>query len=117
MYYSVGKNPVFDQQLMDWVNTIRSKARLGASPPKEFVMLDHLLHDAFGDDATAEPEVDLVNDPDERVNRAEDPAMAARIRELKGLMEEWFTRYANPCRDGLREDGAAMGQTRFLPRA
>ena len=60
---------------------------------------------------------DLVNDPDERVNRAEDPAMAARIRELKGLMEEWFTRYANPCRDGLREDGAAMGQTRFLPRA
>ena len=60
---------------------------------------------------------DLVNDPDERVNRAEDPAMAARIRELKGLMEEWFTRYANPCRDGLREDGAAMGQTRFLPPA
>ena len=45
VYYSVGKNLVFDQQLMDWVNTIRSKARLGASPPKEFVMLDHLLHD------------------------------------------------------------------------
>ncbi len=45
VYYSVGKNPAFDQQLMDWVNVIRSKARLGASPPKEFVMLDHLLHD------------------------------------------------------------------------
>lgn len=45
VYYSVGKNLTFDQQLMDWVNTIRSKARLGASPPKEFVMLDHLLHD------------------------------------------------------------------------
>jgi len=27
-------------------------------------ILDHLLHDAFGDDATTEPEVDLVNDPD-----------------------------------------------------
>ncbi len=27
-------------------------------------ILDHLLHDAFGDDATIEPEVDLVNDPD-----------------------------------------------------
>ena len=26
-------------------------------------ILDHLLHDAFGDDATTEPEVDLVNDP------------------------------------------------------
>lgn len=45
VYYSVGKNLTFDQQLMDWVNVIRSKARLGASPPKEFVMLDHLLHD------------------------------------------------------------------------
>jgi len=27
-------------------------------------ILDHLLHDAFGDDAEAEPEVDLVLDPD-----------------------------------------------------
>jgi len=27
-------------------------------------ILDHLLHDAFGDDAATEPEVDLVNDPD-----------------------------------------------------
>lgn len=45
IYYSVGKNHNFDQQLMEWVNTIRSKARLGAQPPKEFVMLDHLLHE------------------------------------------------------------------------
>jgi len=45
VYYSVGKNHSFDQQLMDWVNSIRSKARLGAQPPKEFVMLDHLLHE------------------------------------------------------------------------
>ena len=27
-------------------------------------ILDHLLHDAFGDDAETEPEVDLVLDPD-----------------------------------------------------
>ncbi len=27
-------------------------------------ILDHLLHDAFGEDAETEPEVDLVNDPD-----------------------------------------------------
>lgn len=45
VYYSVGKNALFDQQLMEWVNSIRSKARLGATPPKEFVVLDHLLHD------------------------------------------------------------------------
>ncbi|MGI9455604.1 MAG: hypothetical protein ACR2NU_03535, partial [Aeoliella sp.] len=27
-------------------------------------ILDHLLHDAFGEDAANEPEVDLINDPD-----------------------------------------------------
>ncbi|MDY0205681.1 MAG: Xaa-Pro aminopeptidase [Pseudomonas sp.] len=46
VYYSIGNNAEFDQQMMDWLNTIRSKARMGAQPPKEFVMLDHLLHDA-----------------------------------------------------------------------
>jgi glutamate-ammonia-ligase adenylyltransferase len=34
-------------------------------------MLDHLLHDAFGTDAAAEPEVDLVNDPDPSPERIE----------------------------------------------
>ena len=45
VYYAIGSNQEFDQQLMEWINTIRSKARLGATPPKEFVALDHLLHD------------------------------------------------------------------------
>ena len=27
-------------------------------------ILNHLLHDAFGDDAESEPEIDLINDPD-----------------------------------------------------
>ena len=46
VYYSIGNNAEFDQQMMGWLNTIRSKARMGAQPPKEFVILDHLLHDA-----------------------------------------------------------------------
>lgn len=45
VYYAIGSNQEFDQRLMDWVNSIRAKARLGATPPKEFVALDHLLHD------------------------------------------------------------------------
>ena len=45
VYYAIGTNQAFDQQLMEWVNVIRSKARLGAAPPKEFVALDHLLHE------------------------------------------------------------------------
>ena len=32
-------------------------------------ILDHLLHDAFGDDAQTEPEVDLINDPDPPMER------------------------------------------------
>ena len=46
VYYSIGNNPEFDQQMMEWLNSIRSKARMGAQPPKEFVVLDHFLHDA-----------------------------------------------------------------------
>jgi Xaa-Pro aminopeptidase len=45
VYTAMGSHPEFDRHLMDWVNQIRSKANLGAQPPKEFVALDHLLHD------------------------------------------------------------------------
>jgi len=58
---------------------------------------------------------DLVNDPDERENLAGEPARAGWIRELKALMDEWFARYVNPHRDGLRGAGGDMGQTRYLP--
>ncbi|MCA9103068.1 MAG: bifunctional [glutamate--ammonia ligase]-adenylyl-L-tyrosine phosphorylase/[glutamate--ammonia-ligase] adenylyltransferase [Planctomycetales bacterium] len=34
-------------------------------------ILDHLLHDAFGDDSDAEPEVDLVLDPDPPLEKIE----------------------------------------------
>ncbi len=45
VYSSMGSNPEFDRHVMEWINVIRSKAHLGAQPPKEFVALDHLLHD------------------------------------------------------------------------
>ncbi|MFI8741860.1 Xaa-Pro aminopeptidase [Stutzerimonas zhaodongensis] len=45
VYYAIGTNQEFDHRLMEWINTIRSKARQGAQPPNEFVALDHLLHD------------------------------------------------------------------------
>ncbi|MDF9754074.1 Xaa-Pro aminopeptidase [Pseudomonas hunanensis] len=45
VYSNMGGNPEFDRRLMEWINVIRSKARLGAQPPNEFVALDHLLHD------------------------------------------------------------------------
>lgn len=45
VYYAMGRHPEFDQQVMQWVNVIRSKARSGAHPPGEFLDLDHYLHD------------------------------------------------------------------------
>ena len=45
VYYAMGANADFDRRLTNWINLIRSKARLGAQPPKEFLALDHLLHD------------------------------------------------------------------------
>lgn len=45
VYYSMGRSDRFDRQIMDWVNTIRSKESSGASPPGEFTDLDHMLHD------------------------------------------------------------------------
>ncbi len=45
VYYAMGENQEFDMRLTGWIHTIRSKARMGATPPKEFVALDHLLHD------------------------------------------------------------------------
>ena len=45
VYYPLGKDPVFDNLVMDWVKVIRSKVRAGAHPPGELVALEHLLHD------------------------------------------------------------------------
>jgi Xaa-Pro aminopeptidase len=45
VYYSIGTHAEFDRRLMEWINSIRAKARQGAQPPNEFVALDHLLHD------------------------------------------------------------------------
>jgi Xaa-Pro aminopeptidase len=46
VYYAMGRNSEFDQQLMQWVNIIRRKGKSsGAQPPGEFLDLSYLLHD------------------------------------------------------------------------
>ena len=45
VYYSMGRSADFDRNIMDWVNSIRSKEVSGAVPPGEFTDLDHMLHD------------------------------------------------------------------------
>lgn len=45
VYYGMGRDHRFDQRVMEWVNNIRRRVRLGAHPPGEFLVLDHLLHE------------------------------------------------------------------------
>lgn len=45
VYYAMGRDSEFDQRVMGWVNSIRAKVRSGATPPGEFLDLNHLLHD------------------------------------------------------------------------
>jgi arylsulfatase A-like enzyme len=44
-----------------------------------------------------QPELyDLVNDPDERKNLAQDPKYAEVVAELSTRLDEFFTKYADP---------------------
>ena len=45
VYHTMGLDPQFDKQVMDWVNSLRKTARAGTHVPYEFVSLDYLLHD------------------------------------------------------------------------
>ena len=59
---------------------------------------------------------DLVNDPDERQNLIDDPAQAPRVRELRGMLDEWFARYVDPDLDGLNQQVNGLGQMRPVGR-
>jgi Xaa-Pro aminopeptidase len=82
VYSSIGSHPEFDRHLMEWINSIRSKARLGAQPPNEFEALDHLLHDMRLYKSAAEVKV---------MRRAADISARAHVRAMQA------------CRAGLHE--------------
>lgn len=82
VYSAMGSHPEFDRHLMEWINTIRSKARLGAQPPNEFEALDHLLHDMRLYKSAAEVKV---------MRQAADISARAHVRAMQA------------CRAGLHE--------------
>ncbi|ROL67343.1 Xaa-Pro aminopeptidase [Pseudomonas vranovensis] len=82
VYSAMGSNAEFDRHLMEWINVIRSKARLGAQPPNEFVALDHLLHDMRLYKSAAEVKV---------------------MREAAVISARAHVRAMQACRAGLRE--------------
>lgn len=82
VYYAMGKDSEFDRQVMDWVNTIRAKVRSGATPPGEFLDLNHILHDMRLFKSAAELRI---------MREAGEIAARAHVRAMKlckpGLME------------------------------
>lgn len=45
IYYSLGKDADFDQQLMEWLNRVRATTRTASQVPSSFVSLDFHLHE------------------------------------------------------------------------
>lgn len=45
VYYTMGLYADFDARIADWLNSLRSRESRGVHTPREFVALDHLLHD------------------------------------------------------------------------
>jgi Xaa-Pro aminopeptidase len=45
VYYAMGNDTSFDQRVTGWVKQLKQQARAGVHTPKEFIALDHLLHD------------------------------------------------------------------------
>lgn len=46
LHYDFGESDTFDGRLLGWVQTVKTRARLGARPPEQFVALSAYLHEA-----------------------------------------------------------------------
>jgi len=53
---------------------------------------------------------DLVSDPGERANLVDDPQRRNIVRELGGLLEEWFAHFVEPNVDGRNAEVTGRGQ-------
>ena len=53
---------------------------------------------------------DLVHDPDERVNRIDDPSTTTLVRELRSRLAAWFAEYVDPVQDAARIACTGCGQ-------
>jgi len=45
IYYDLGRDPLFDQRMIGWLNDFRDKSRKSFHAPDEIHSLDHMLHD------------------------------------------------------------------------
>jgi len=59
---------------------------------------------------------DLINDPDERENKIDDPSQKERICRMKEDMDRWFKKYVDPSRDGFKFTVTGDGQLEYLKK-
>ena len=73
LYYPMGYSQTFDEQLMAWLNELRSRANSGVVAPYEILALDHVLHEMrlF----KSEAEIEAIRISVEIANRAHKRAM------------------------------------------
>ena len=45
LYYPMGRDKALDQNLMEWLTQLRSKARTGIHAPTEIISLEHVIHE------------------------------------------------------------------------
>ena len=45
LYYPMGYDEEFDEQMMEWINQLRNRVRYGVVVPSEMMALDYLLHE------------------------------------------------------------------------
>lgn len=45
IYYEFGNHTEFDNNIMGWINVLRSQVKMGAQPPGELIDLNYILHD------------------------------------------------------------------------
>lgn len=76
VYYDIGRDGDFDLRIMDWVNRLRAKVRMGGHPPGEFQTLNHLLHEMRLFKSAAEVKL---------IRRAGEISAAAHVRAMKAV--------------------------------
>jgi len=60
---------------------------------------------------------DLENDPGERVNLVDQPQVREVRNDMLRRLDDWFTRYVDPARDGVGEPVTGRGQLRLCGAA
>ncbi|NOZ52052.1 MAG: Xaa-Pro aminopeptidase [Gammaproteobacteria bacterium] len=82
IYYTLGHDATFDQRVIGWVQQIKKQSRAGIKTPREFIALEHLLHE---------------------MRLFKSPAEIAVMRKAAKISAQAHIRAMKTCKPGLNE--------------